>query len=270
VHAAVALGVGLLGLVAPHRGPEAGGRAAVVGVRVAEHDAGQPAEPGGRRGDRPDHLAQAGVEGQDAVAVADEVDVEAPLREPAAHDPHAVRDRLGLRGGEPVQRAGAEVERAREPQVGLRVLLGQQPDLAGEGQPVGEGVVALDEAVADRQLVDALELEPRARGLDALEGRARERAAHAPAHAGALALHGRAVHPQLEVRDGGEQLGEVRPHAVRRRGVDLAADELPASRGPEGDHGVDVPVGERREVALGHGSRVGGDGAHRGSLSGHL
>jgi hypothetical protein len=109
VRPAVALGVGDLVRMAVHRDVAQRRRdAAVVGVRVAEHDPRQPAElPGGQR-DRARHLPDPRVEQQDAVAVADQVHVHG-LRHPAADDPDAVGDLLGAGGDEPREaRTGAD------------------------------------------------------------------------------------------------------------------------------------------------------------------
>src|SRR3954471_5858215 len=89
--AGLALGVHDLLLVAPDGRPGAARRAAVVGMRVAEHDAPDAAHDPADVGHVARHLPDPGVEdGHPAAGLLDEVDVHDRVREAAAHDPHAV------------------------------------------------------------------------------------------------------------------------------------------------------------------------------------
>ena len=98
------------------------------------------------------------------------------------------------------------------------VLGGKHPDPPGESGAVVHGGVASDRAVlVDLEAVGATQLDPPARGLDALEGRAGERARGSPLHRRRLVVRGDPQDRELHVRHGGERLAEQRTHRVRAR-----------------------------------------------------
>ncbi len=197
------------------------------------------------------HRLHAGVEQHHAVAVADEVDVHRLAREAAAQEPDAVGDLIGPARAELRRGLRLGVEGALHRQLLLGPVRRHQAELAGDGHRVGVRVVLDDQAVADDQDVRALEVEPRAVGLDALERRARERAARLPAVGGAVVLHGLLDDREDEVGERPEEPGEERAHALGRRRVDLSAHVLAATRPPHRDRRLDVVIGDRGEVGVG-------------------
>ena len=122
------------------------------------------------------HRPDAGVEAHDAVTVPDQVDVHDLRGEASLHEPDAFGDidhvRLEQRAREP----RARVEGAGHAPLGAAVARRHQADLPRELRAVVIGVVSADQAVLDRQQVDSLQVDPGARGLDALERAAAERA----------------------------------------------------------------------------------------------
>src|SRR5215207_3134082 len=146
------------------------------------------------------------------------------------------------------------VEGGLDGAVGAGAVVGQQADLAAPLELVEDHEVRGDLAVAQREVVDAVEPELATGALDALEA-ALLRAAEAPAHEHLVALLAQREHLHAEVGDGREGrlevgadlvravavavrealVGGVRPqHAHRLRVVavellERPADDLPAS-----------------------------------------
>ena len=180
------------------------------------------------------HRLDAGLEHRDPAAlVLDQVDVHRLQREAAAHDPDALGDALGVAADRTALELGLAVERARHALLGGRAERGQQPDLAREGHAVRVGVLHDDLAVAQREEVEAVEVEPRVGRLDALErARARERAAGRPADRDLVALGDQLLDLEAQVRGAAEELGPPRAHAVGAVGVRLPRDVADARPGP--------------------------------------
>src|SRR5207244_5106566 len=112
----------------------------------------------------------AGVERRHAFAVLYQVHVHRLLRESPADQPDAVTNSLE-RADARLHEPSAEVERPRHPAPCGAVLRREQSDLTGELGAVVVDVVVCDEAVLDREQVDAIELDAAADRL-ASRGRA--------------------------------------------------------------------------------------------------
>ena len=178
----------------------------MVGICVTEHDPLDPAEPDAGLPDRVRHVLDPGVEHRHAPVVLDQVDVHRPEREPAANDPDAVGDPLGLVALEPRAEPGPEVGDPRQPALGLRPRRRQDPKLAGHRGEVDVGVVVRDPVVLERHHVAALEFDPGAIGGQALEhARPREGPPCAPPDDGMVACARDVEDLEREVRERREQ-----------------------------------------------------------------
>ena len=259
---AVALGLlALQRMAEDRRAAELVRRAAVVDVRVPEHDAVDPAEPARGGDDRAAHPAHAGVEDRDPAArVGDQVGVHPP-RDAAADAPHAVGDRLRGGAGEPPRAARLRVERAEHGGVGARALRRHEAELAREPEAVGERVVVHDQPVAHPQQVQAAQRHVLPRRRDALErARARERAGGAPAHRHAVVLRRDGLDAEREVGDRGEQVAEEGADAVRAVDARLADHVVDPVGRPARHRGVHVARRQGVEVRRHHGPCVSGHG----------
>ena len=121
----------------------------MVGVRVPEHDAADPAELRTRARNRSHHRARARVEQGHAALVLQQVHVAAARL--ALDHPHALGHELGLGHRQARGQARLGVKRPGQPLVGCGPLRRQHADLARQRDRVGEGVVGLDLAVAHGQ-----------------------------------------------------------------------------------------------------------------------
>src|SRR5437763_3154253 len=266
--AAVALDVGPVGFVAAHRRAQPGRAAAMVGVGVAQYDARDRAERRGGRRDRRAHLLRAGVEHGHAVRSLEQVGVDEARGRAARDPPHAVCDPLRVRG-DPAAQAGARVHEAVHPLLGRRSGRREQADLAREVRIVDEGVEGHELAVARGDEGDALDVDPRARGLDAVPGLAAERAAGAPAHGGLLAVHVEIRDLEVEVGEGRERLAEFAAIALGHRQLAIADEPADATRGPVLDHPLHVAGRDGPEVAANDGLGLGFDVGGLGGGFGH-
>ena len=248
VAAAVTFGVGAVVGVAQHRHVEEGRHPAMVGMAVAQQHARDPAQRGAGGGDRVGHRLDAGVEEHDPVAVAHEVDVHHLGREAAAHDPDAVGHRLGT-GGHAALDARGQVEGLGHALLGGRALRRQGAELARELGAVHIGVDRADPPVADADEVDALEVDPRAVGLEAHEAAGSgEGRAGAPAHRHPIALGDGLEHREAPVGEGVEELGEEGDHLVAARRPEDAVDLHPRVRRVIALLGVALGAPHRLEV----------------------
>ena len=210
--------------MAEDRHAQPGRGAAVVGVRVAEHDPVEAAERAGRGRQAGDHRLDPGLEHRHAaLRILDQVDVHRLHREAAAHEPDALGDPLRIAA----QRAPLElrlaVEGARHALLGGRARRRQHADLARERGAVGVGVLAHDLAVAQVEDVEPNEVEPREGRLDALERRrACERALARPVDGDLIAVGDDVLDLEAEVGHGAEELGPVGAHAVGPVRLDVA------------------------------------------------
>jgi hypothetical protein len=163
--------------------------------------------------------------------------------------PHALGHELRVGRPYPAAETGLGVERAGHPPLGRGALRGHHPDLPRERHRVGERVVALDQAVAHRDQVEAFELDPLARRRDARKALgAREGAGQAPLHAAAFAFGRRGDDLHVQVGDRVNQASDERAHAVRGEGVDLSAHVLVAPVGPQRQDRLEIALIDRLEV----------------------
>ena len=147
-----------LGRMAVGGSIEAQRRAAVVGIRVAEDDALDPAQAGRGGSERVCHVRDPGVEHGHATVVLEEVDVHRPHRKPAPHDPHALRDPLGLGAVRPGTEPGARVGQLGEARLALGSRRRQHSQLPRYLATVQVSVVVLDLVVAGRDHVASLDV----------------------------------------------------------------------------------------------------------------
>ena len=137
--------------------------------------------------------------------------------------------------------ARLDVERAHHALLGGRAQRRHHPELARHRHRVGERVVGVDQPVAHRQDVDALELHPVPGGRDAVErARPRERAAEAPLQRAALVLAGGRDDLDLQIRDRFDEAADELAHAV---GAD---EQRPGRARPRGRPAPTSPPRPRR------------------------